>query len=72
MVANCPWLNDDTKKEETGNEGPSGSKPAGDRSSNDDDEEDKRIGNPLSHYQMNQDQAMEDLYRAGRGWYYSK
>ncbi|XP_055644237.1 F-box/WD repeat-containing protein 5 isoform X2 [Toxorhynchites rutilus septentrionalis] len=68
MVANCPWLNDDiaSKNEETGTEGPSGSRGAGDRSSNDDEEEDKRIGNPLSHYQMNQDQAMEDVYRAGR------
>ncbi|XP_058819792.1 F-box/WD repeat-containing protein 5 isoform X3 [Topomyia yanbarensis] len=63
-VANCPWLNDETcnNKEEDAAEGTSGSG----KSSNEDDEDDRRIGNPLSHYQMNQDQAMEDLYRAGR------
>lgn len=68
MVANCPWLNDDasSKKDETGMEGASSSGEAMDRSNNEDEEDDRRIGNPLSHYQMNQDQAMEDVFHAGR------
>ncbi|XP_055550093.1 F-box/WD repeat-containing protein 5 isoform X2 [Wyeomyia smithii] len=64
-IANCPWLNDEAscnKNEETGVDGPSTSG----RNSNDGEEDDRRIGNPLSHYQMNQDQEAEVAYRAGR------
>ncbi|XP_062707412.1 F-box/WD repeat-containing protein 5 isoform X2 [Aedes albopictus] len=65
MVANCPWLGDE-KKDEEGAEGPSTSDAAGQKPTTEDEEDDRRIGNPLSHYQMNQDQAMDNMYRAGR------
>lgn len=65
MVANCPWLGDE-KKDEEGAEGPSTSDASELKTSNEDEEDDRRIGNPLSHYQMNQDQAMDNMYRAGR------
>ncbi|XP_065073776.1 F-box/WD repeat-containing protein 5 isoform X2 [Ochlerotatus camptorhynchus] len=65
MVANCPWLSDE-KIEEAGAEGPSTSEGTGNKTSIEDEEDDRRIGNPLSHYQMNQDQAMDNMYRAGR------
>lgn len=68
MVANCPWLGDE-KKDEEGAEGPSTSDAAGQKPTTEDEEDDRRIGNPLSHYQMNQDQAMDNMYRAGRGSY---
>lgn len=65
-IANCPWLNEEASgntKDETGADDPNSSG----RNSNDDEKDDRRIGNPLSHYQMNQEQEMEDVYRAGRG-----
>nr|XP_029714149.1 F-box/WD repeat-containing protein 5-like isoform X3 [Aedes albopictus] len=65
MVANCPWLGDE-KKDEEGAEGPSTSDAAEQKPTTEDEEDDRRIGNPLSHYQMNQDQAMDNMYRAGR------
>lgn len=65
MVANCPWLGDE-KKEEDGAEGSSTSEAVEPKTTNEDEEDDRRIGNPLSHYQMNQDQAMDNMYRAGR------
>ncbi|XP_053693664.1 F-box/WD repeat-containing protein 5 isoform X3 [Sabethes cyaneus] len=62
-IANCPWLSDENnRKEESGVDDPGTSG----KNSNDDEENDRRIGNPLSHYQMNQDQEMEDFNRAGR------
>lgn len=67
MVANCPWLGDE-KKDEEGAEGPSTSDASGQKTAIEDEEDDRRIGNPLSHYQMNQDQdqAADNMYRAGR------
>ncbi|XP_062545507.1 F-box/WD repeat-containing protein 5 [Armigeres subalbatus] len=65
MVANCQWLGDE-KKEEEGAEAPSTSDTSQPKTTNEDEEDDRRIGNPLSHYQMNQDQAMDNMYRAGR------
>lgn len=54
MIANCPWLNDDNgakKENEMGESSSSGQQPADE----DPSEDDRRAGNPLSHYQMNQD-----------------
>uniref|UniRef100_A0A182SSB3 F-box domain-containing protein n=1 Tax=Anopheles maculatus TaxID=74869 RepID=A0A182SSB3_9DIPT len=62
MVANCPWLSDETEgKRDAGKD--STSDGTGQKSS---DEEpgtsggDRRAGNPLSHYQMNQDVDSDD------------
>lgn len=70
MVANCPWLSDE-KKDEAGADGPSTSAGTASKTSVEDEEDDRRIGNPLSHFQMSQDQAMDNMYRGGRGLYRS-
>ncbi|XP_055613874.1 F-box/WD repeat-containing protein 5 isoform X3 [Uranotaenia lowii] len=67
-VANCPWLNDEASgtNDENSGEGTSSAASADERSNIDDGEDDRRIGNPLSHYQWNQDQVMDEVFQAGR------
>ncbi|XP_049283104.1 F-box/WD repeat-containing protein 5 isoform X2 [Anopheles funestus] len=62
MVANCPWLSDETEgKRENGKDANTG----GSELKSSDEEPgpssgDRRAGNPLSHYQMNQDVDSDD------------
>uniref|UniRef100_A0A182J6A0 Uncharacterized protein n=1 Tax=Anopheles atroparvus TaxID=41427 RepID=A0A182J6A0_ANOAO len=60
MIANCPWLNDDNggKKENDSGEGSA----TGERAASEEGPSgnERRAGNPLSHYQMNQDMDSDD------------
>uniref|UniRef100_A0AAG5DXC1 F-box domain-containing protein n=1 Tax=Anopheles atroparvus TaxID=41427 RepID=A0AAG5DXC1_ANOAO len=60
MIANCPWLNEDNggKKENESGEGSA----TGERATSEEGPSgnERRAGNPLSHYQMNQDMDSDD------------
>ncbi|XP_035914780.1 F-box/WD repeat-containing protein 5 isoform X2 [Anopheles stephensi] len=62
MVANCPWLSDEAEGKRDG--GKDSTADSGGQKSSDEEPGtsggDRRAGNPLSHYQMNQDVDSDD------------